>query len=385
MQVQQAAIHPIDMLTPSELDVLIDRPTEPCVSFFLPTERNEADRQQHPVRLANLIRQAEEQLIARGMDADAARDFLDPVSQFLPQASFWDHLENGFAAFVAAGFFRMYRLPQNFEELVVVDNSAYVTPLLALLSGDDTFYLLALGLGGAHLWHGSRYGLSPIALHHVPTSLKDALAYDEFAKQPQFHPGLPGRGGERGAIFHGQGALDGTAAKEEAQRYFQQVEHGVRRAMGDTHAPLLLAGIAYLLPLYRSVNSYAHILDDDLPVNPDDLQPDELHTRAWEIIARTLEQERIAVLERYQHLHGTQPWLATSYVRVIVPAAYQNRIDTLLLADGLRQWGRFDPDSGVLTIHNQRAPADSELGNLAAIQTMRAGGVVRIVAAKHMP
>lgn len=88
-----------------------------------------------------------------------------------------------------------------------------------MLSGDSQFYVLTLSLSGVRLFRGRRHSPSPLTLHGVPTSLQAALKRDEFAKEAQFHPGVPGRGRERGVIFHGQGAWDGTIAKQEILHY----------------------------------------------------------------------------------------------------------------------------------------------------------------------
>jgi hypothetical protein len=382
---ETTAMWQIDSLTRDELRMLAEQPDGLCVSLFLPIERAEPARQQNPIRLENLLRQAEERLIARGLHAAAAHDLLVPAYPLIEDRSFWAHQADGLVVFAAAKLFRVYRLPLAFEELVVVDTQAHITPLLPLLGGDGQFYLLTLGLGGVQLFRGTQYSLSPVTLHDVPASLQEALAYDEFAKQAQIHPGVPGRGGERGAIFHGQGARDGTAVKQEILRYFQQVNHGVCHALRDEHAPLLLAGVSYLLPIYRAANSYAQLDEDAIAVNVDDLRPQELHAQAWALVARRFERARAAALERYQMLRGTKTALATSYLRAILPAAYSGRVDTLLVATGERRWGSFDPDSGALAVHEHAGPGDAELLNLAVVQTIRHGGAVHVVAPEQMP
>lgn len=100
--------------------------------------------------------------------------------------------------------------------------------------------------------------------------------------------------------------------KQETLRYFQQVERGVRHATHDEHAPLLLAGIAYLLPIYRATNSYPQLLEEEIGVNCDDLGLEELHARAWALIAPHFGRVRTAAAERYLMLRGTTPALATS-------------------------------------------------------------------------
>lgn len=375
----------MDTLSRDELRSLIEQPECSCVSLFLPTQRAEPARQQNPIRLEHLLGQAETRLLARGLSLAAAQALLAPAWQLFEDHSFWEHQSDGLAIFATPEVFRVYRLPLAFEELLVVDERLHVIPLLPLFSGDGQFYLLTLSLKGVQLLQGTHYSARPIALLDVPTSLKDALKYDEFAKQPQWHPGVPGRGGARGAIFHGQGARDERAAKEEILRYFQQVDHGVRTALHGERAPLLLAGVAYLLPIYRTANHYAHLVDEGILANPDDLQPAELHARAWAIVAPHFARERVVAVNRYRHLLGTQPTLASDYLRTIVPAANAGRVDTLFVATGQRRWGSFDPVSGVLMLHDAPEPRDRELLDLSAIQTILHGGTVYAVEPEQMP
>jgi hypothetical protein len=376
----------LDVLSRDELRALLELPAEPCASLFMPIHRAEPARQQNPLRLENLLRRAEERLLAHGLHLPAAQNLLSPGYQLVEDQTFWARQADGLALFAAAELFRIYRLPLAFEELVVVNEHAYISPLLPLLSDDGRFFLLTLGLGGAQLFQGSRYGLSPLPLEGVPASLREALADDEFSKEPQLHAGVPGRGGERGAIFHGQGAKDDTAVKQETLRYFRQVDHGVCHTLGDAHGPLLLAGIASLLPIYREANSYPQLADDAISVNPDTLRPDELHRQAWAFAARQLERDRDAVVERYRRLRGSSPARATGYLRAILPAAFEGRIASLLVARGQQRWGSFNPESRELVVRAEGAAAhDSELLNLAAAQTLLHGGAVYLVAPEQVP
>lgn len=382
---QTSIIWQRDRLSRDELRTLIEQPAGPCVSLFLPIERAEPERHHSPTQLENMLRQAEQRLGGYGLDQLAAHDMLAPAYQLVEDQAFWAHQGQGLALFVTADLLRIHRLPLGFEQQVVVDRRPLITPLLPLLAGDSQFYLLALGLGGVRLFAGTLYGLCPVALEDLPASLKDALRYDDFAKQAQLHPGIPGHGGERGAIFHGQGARDGALAKQEVLRYFQLVERSVRHALRDARAPLLLAGVAYLLPIYRTANSYPQLIEDQIAVNPDDLGLDELHARAWALAAPLFERARVAAAERYQQLRATHPGLATGYLRAIIPAAYDGRVETLFVAAGQQRWGAFEPVSGELMLHDQAGPRDSELLNLAATESLLHGGTVYAVAPEQMP
>lgn len=137
----------LEDLSRDEMRLLIERSAGPCASIFMPIEWTNPARQHNPLRLKNLFWQAEERLIAHGQDAAAARSILAPGYQLIEDQSFWDHQSNGLAIFAATDLFRVYRLPLAFEELVIVDQHAHITPLLTMLSGDSHFSYSRSALG----------------------------------------------------------------------------------------------------------------------------------------------------------------------------------------------------------------------------------------------
>jgi hypothetical protein len=380
-----AMMNQTDILPSEELSALISQTEQPCISLFLPIERVEPARQQNVIRLENLVRRAETRLIERGTDRVTVQRMLEPAYVLLSDHGFWDRQAEGLAVFITPAACRSFRLPSVFAETLAVDSRAHITPLLPLLNSAGTFYVLTVTLGGVHLYEGSPYGLQPVALPGVPAGLEAALAEDEFSKEAQLHPGIPGRGGERGAIFHGQDARDGTVIKQETMRYFQQVDRGVCAALLSQHAPLILAGLNYLLPIYRSVNSYAHLYDDAILSNPDDLLPQELHARARAVSAPYFARPAERALERCRIGLGNGSGLATDQLRAIVPAAHSGRIDSLLLAQGAACWGSYEPSDGALSLGAAIEPHTTELLNLSAIQTLLHGGAVYALPPEQMP
>jgi hypothetical protein len=379
---EASIVRRMDPISRETLRALVDRSAGPCVSAFLPIEWAAPARQQNIIRLENLLRRAETLLIARGAAADAAHAFLADAYALLTNHTFWLGQADGLALFVADGMFHILRLPIPFEELVVVDERPYIVPLLPLLH-DERFFLLAIGLGGARLFAGTRYELRQIPLPDVPASLGEALAADEFSRESQVRSGASGAAGS--GVFYGHGARDGTAIKQETLRYFQQVERGVRSELHDADALLILAGLAHLLPIYRAVNHYPWLADAAITGNPDDLPAVELHRQALAIMAQHATQQQSEALARFAALHGATPARATNHLRALVPAATNGRVDILLIAAGARRWGRFDPPGGGLTIHEAAEPRDAELVNLAAIEALQHGGDVLIVEPAQMP
>lgn len=71
-----------------------------CVSIYLPTEKMGIETQKNPIRFKNLIREAEEKLIAYGLKGQEARDLLQPAQE-LDNYDFWQHQGDGLAMFIA--------------------------------------------------------------------------------------------------------------------------------------------------------------------------------------------------------------------------------------------------------------------------------------------
>jgi ribosomal protein L35 len=72
------------------------------------------------IRLKNLLEGAEERLIASGLRAPETRGLLGPGRKLLDDGMFWQCQSDGLAMFLPAEVFRFYRIPFDFEELVVV-------------------------------------------------------------------------------------------------------------------------------------------------------------------------------------------------------------------------------------------------------------------------
>jgi hypothetical protein len=370
------------IFTRDELRILTESSQAPCVSVYMPTHRVPTENQQDRTRLKNLIRQAQDALQAYGLRPAEAESFLEPATRLLGAIPFWKDKRDGLALFLSPGVFRQYQLPTRFESLVVVAHRFHVKPLLAFLGGKE-FFVLALSQNEVRLFEGSPFGLSAIDdLEGVPKSLADALKYDELIKQLQFRTGtgVGGARGERAAMFHGQSADD---AKDRIQRYFRQIDQGLRDLLREAQAPLVLAGVEYLLPIYKEINTYQHLLNGGITGNPEGVSPEELHRQAWAQVEPYFKREQDEAAARYRQLAGTGR--TSSDPREIVPGAYHGRVEFLFVAVGRQQWGDYDPGANRVDLHPQGRPGSFDLLDLAATQTLLHGGAVYAVDPDEVP
>jgi hypothetical protein len=372
----------MSLLSRDDLKTLMEPRSGWHISMFLPMQRAGVETQQNPIRCKNLLRQAEERLLAGDLRPAEVQTLLEPAQQLLGNYDFWQHQSDGLALFLAPAVFHTYCLPLAFAELLVVTQRFHVKPLLPLLSGDGQFYVLALSQNQVRLLQCTRHSVSTVELPDAPTSLAEALKYDDPERQLQFHTGTPGGTGRRAAMFHGQGVgIDDT--KDNLREYFRQIDRGLHEVLRDAQAPLVLAGVEYLLPLYKEITTYAPVVEAGITGNPEGIRAEDLHQQAWSLVAPLFHRERQEAVARYRHYAGTGQ--ASSSLPEIILAAYHGRVETVFVAVGVQQWGTFDAASQRVELVPEAIPESEDLLDTAAVHTFLNRGTVYAVPPDQVP
>lgn len=201
----------------------------------------------------------------------------------------------------------------------------------------------------------------------------------------QYRSSFAGSGRDSGGhavIFHGQGIGTDTL-KDDILRYFQQIDHGLHPILHDQEAPLVLAAVDYLQPLYQEANSYPFLLEQGLAGNPDRLSDKGLRELAWTIAESSLNEEQKAAADSYQELEGTER--ISQDLGEIARAAGAGRILSLFIASDEELWGTFDATTMALDTHSSARAGDEELLDRLAVQTLLHDGVVYAVEQARVP
>lgn len=377
----------MDTLSRNELRTLLEKQKGTCISIFLPTRRAGVESQQDELRLRHLIRDAENRLLLENLRSTEVEKLLEPLNMLLEDGDFWLHTVDGLAIFRASELFRYYRLPCSFKEQVIVSDHFYLKLLLPFLSNDGRFYILALSQNEIRLLEGTRYSVNEVELPEaVPESLAEALKYEEAENEVWFYSSSSGaavgKGGRRAAIFYGQG-VGHDDSKDHLLRYFQQIDRGLHELLREETAPLVLAGVEYLFPLYWQANTYPYLLDRGVPGNPDKLSSGALHEQAWAVVKPYFQRAQAENAAQYIDNVGTER--TSNNIREIVPAAYYGRVGSLFVATDRELWGNFDPNNNMIHVHKEPRFRDDDLLDEAATQTLVHGGSVYAVEQTKIP
>jgi hypothetical protein len=335
----------MDILTRKELEQLMRKEQQWCVSIYLPTHRTGTETQQDPLRLRNLLGEAEKRLSAEGVKPRVVQEMLEPANKLLQDSHFWQHQSDGLAIFISPNRVRRYRLPLNFEEFVVVMDHFHIKPLLPLFTGDGQFYTLALSQNEVRLLLGTRFSVSEVDIGQVGGSLAETIPSVNHKMSLQHHTssstsGMPGSGS---VTFHGQGAGSDESAKNELLRYFRLVSDGLAEFLQGDRVPLVLAGVEYLLPIYKEANTYPNLIDKVIKGNPDLLSADELHQKAWDIIGPLFQAAQEEAVAGFKQLAGQSSERVATTLEKIVPAAHHGQVETLFATTEVQQWGVYNP------------------------------------------
>jgi hypothetical protein len=353
-----------------------------CISIFIPTHRTgeEVNQMIDQKTLKNRLKTLEKDPALKQLTDNEKEKLFKPVNDLIEDYEFWQHQSDGLAIFLNQDEFHYYTLPVYFEEFSYVSDHFYLKPLVPYINDSAKFYLLALSLKGAKFFEGFAHQIDEIEMDDLfPSSFEDSVGHDYEEKNLQFHTG---KAGNDTAMYHGHGKGK-EDEKTEIEKFFRDINNGLMKFLHDKDAPLVLATVDYLVPLYKEVNEYKYLADEFIPGNPVHEDATLLHEKARDILAEHFDgkrNEKIAAFE--QALADAK---ASFKEEEIVPAAINQRVDTLFVRNREDLWGIFDKDQNKALIRDEKSEQNVCLLNLATVHTILNGGDVFLLDADDLP
>ncbi len=363
--------------------------TEPGwrLSLFLPLEKSSHEAKVGSVQLRDLRRAAEAEMDLRLIGHLERAALLAPIDEVLNSPPARIYHGEGLAIYSSAGFSKTIILSEAPAPSVEVDRHFRLDPLQQGLAGKDRFYLLCLSLHAIQLWEGDGVSIHPIALGELDTNIKDALRYEDSDTQVQFHTntGAPSRNNSKGqgSTFFGVGG-ENHDRKKEFLSFFRIIDKGIAAKLTDQTRPLILAGVGYLMPIYREADTSGRIATFQIPGATHAIGPiSGLHAKATALLREQWHRDALKALAEYRENVATER--TVSGFTDVVPTACHKKMTHLFIRKGDRQWGVFSPGDGRTDVLGEYRHGAEDLVNLACVRTLMAHGKVYVVEAGEMP
>lgn len=391
MNVENIRKENMDIISKDTLIDLIEGKQGIATSIYMPAFIATPKARQNPIRLKTLVSEAEEKLKKADMDLDSIKSYLEPLSNLVDDEMFWQDKSEGLVIFLDESKLISYDVPVQFDEFVEVGDSFHITPLIPVYEGDGQFYLISLNKDRPEIYKGSKYSLYKIEELDLPEDLQTLFdEFYEFHQHMQFHsktrtPGADASQttGNREGVFFGHGG-DDIDEEAELRNYYHRFDAALMDYLDGEDAPLVLAGVGFLHPIYKEANTYPHLVDEGITKDVERMPVDELQEKAWEIVKdqyQTDVQQALGVFHSLSEKDGD----TTEDIGTIVSAAYFKRINTLFIAKDAHMWGDFDPDENIVRIDEEQTSNNQDLLNFAAIHSLFNGGNVLLLEPDEVP
>lgn len=251
--------------------------------YITPSSPNNPNR----IQLKNLLKEARQLLAAEGLSAREIATTLQPAEKLLDGDEFRVNHRHSLALFIHPDFFAYYRLPaEDTAPSVRIDNGFNVQPIIELISTNPAYYVLLLSHNNVQFLKGDCYYIEPLQLPGLPVNMEQELNIDEYPNEVQTHSVAAASRGKGSEAFHGQ-YNDTQVDKDMLTKFFRRIDHKLRVVLKDTTLPLVIAGVDYLLPLYRQVSTYPHLLVDEIQGSQEHTTLEAVRERASELVMRS--------------------------------------------------------------------------------------------------
>ena len=357
----------IDLPTPDDLSDLATQRHDVCVSIFLPTTPVSTESDADRILLKNLAKEAVEQLEAAGTDKRRIWALVEELDDLVDDDEFWRFQAHGLAVYASPDNLRTFRVPNALETMVKVSDRFHLKPLLRSVTFCNVGYVLALADGGVRLVEVSAdLPATEVKVEGMPRDAASAVGKASISSRSY------------------SGRIVGSEGKKvRLRQYARAVDAALRGLLAGSAVPLVLASVENLGALYRSVNSYPHLVAQSIEDNPERLSAAELATAARAIFG-DIYRQRVA---DWNALYGQRrnEGRATTDLARVARAATFGAVQSLLVDMDKVVNGTLDESDG--TVHLADGPCADTYGVVdeVARRVLLSGGEVWSVRAGDIP
>lgn len=267
-----------------ELEALKNFHENYCLTIYLPMAEPAATIDSYRIQIKNVLKEGKRALIDAGLSLDQAEDMLRPTRLLLEEYEARQCSQGGVALFIHPKMFRYYCVPDHSLPYVVTVSGGFnVEPLQQVIERDHQYYVLMLGHRYVRLYEGSHFDIKPVTLKDFPADMNQALRIDEYPHYRELHTIAPVNEGKGSKAYHEQ--YDASKVdKELLLEFFRWVDRRLHNFLIYHERPLIIAGVKYLMPIYRKANTYSGLVDTPIIGNQDIPDLRIIKQKAWSLI-----------------------------------------------------------------------------------------------------
>jgi hypothetical protein len=359
-------ILPTDIPTHAQLDRLLAAREPSSVSIYLPTDpvsRGDAER----IELKNLAGEASRQLREAGAARDDVGAVEDELADLVDDDEFWRYQGRSLAVLLTPTTTTTFRLPSNLVALVEVSDRFHLKPLLRAVTFPHTAFVLALSQSGVRLLEiAPELEPAEIAVPELPKDVASAVGKSSIRDRAP------------------SGRIQGAEGQKTRMRpYARQIDQALRPLLNGLDLPLILAAAEPIDSIYRSVNTYPHLLASSLPGNPDTSSDAELTAGARGMLDDLYAAELRSIRETYA-LRASQR-RASADIADVARAATYGLVDTVLVDIDEVVPGEVDEETGAITVDDANDAVNYGVVDEIARRVWLNGGQVLAVRRDDIP
>ena len=353
-----------------------------CVSIYLPMHKTGKEQNEHlaQANLKRSIKEVHQTLAKHQLQEDEINNYLKPIEELIVNIDLWRNPSDGLAIFLDKKSLNYYLFPISHDTHTYVADHFYLKPLLPLYHDNGVYYLLELSQDYIKLYEATRFSFKDLYIEDfAPNQLEKAVGFDYKPKMLQFRSGQATHGA---GSFHGHGEGKDDD-KKELITFFRAIDLGVKQAVTDQKAPLVLACTDPLYYIYKEANSHPNLYGKHISGDPEFKDKKDLHQQSWELIQEYFKKTMKSKLDLFTEQSHT-PKTSIDPSEIIL-AAINGKIDTLFIRKGADLFGIYNKRNNQVSFDDSKELNNTSLINLAAMYTFMQKGKIYELDPKEMP
>lgn len=297
----------------------------PSLTITLPTHRTRPDNQQDPIRVKNLVNQAQEQLLQEFSKRELA-PLLDRLEK-LTNAIEYNYALDGLVLFVNKDFDAKFYLPFSVPERIVVADNFLTRDLVFAMNRMRRYWVLLLSEQPTRLFEG----------------FHDTLVEVTEGGFPMIHEGpggaqpLPGGFGKKVSAHR----------DERHRQFFRSVDEALKPFLADDPLPMGVVGVDRYLAFWDEVSAHKEFIRARLLGSYDHMTPHELGQTIWPQVQQALAEREERELGELAQWANQQRVIST--LGEVWRSANLGRGKTLYVETDYHEPGRLD-ETGMLLL-----------------------------------